>query len=118
MTATQDTTTGVGRVARVTGPVVDVEFPAEHMPELFNALNVDVTFDAGEGDVEHRILTDKDRPGFVIPMPQFQNFRDNCRYNAEGVAGLKTRPRSGRAPRLTSLQIGRASCRERVSSPV
>jgi F-type H+-transporting ATPase subunit beta len=57
MTATQDTTTGVGRVARVTGPVVDVEFPAEHMPELFNALNVDVTFDAGEGDVEHRILT-------------------------------------------------------------
>jgi F-type H+-transporting ATPase subunit beta len=57
MTATQDTTTGVGRVARVTGPVVDVEFPAEQMPELFNALNVDVTFDAGEGDVEHRILT-------------------------------------------------------------
>ena len=57
MTATQDTTTGVGRVARVTGPVVDVEFPAEHMPELFNALNVDVTFDAGEGDVEHRVLT-------------------------------------------------------------
>ena len=33
MTATQDTTTGVGRVARVTGPVVDVEFPAEQMPE-------------------------------------------------------------------------------------
>lgn len=26
------------------------------------------------------------------------------RYNAEGVEGLKTRPRSGRAPRLTSLQ--------------
>jgi F-type H+-transporting ATPase subunit beta len=49
MTATQDTTTGVGRVARVTGPVVDVEFPAEHMPELFNALNVDVTFDGGRG---------------------------------------------------------------------
>jgi transposase len=26
------------------------------------------------------------------------------RYNAEGVEGLKTRPRSGRAPRLTQLQ--------------
>ena len=26
MTATTETTTGVGRVARVTGPVVDVEF--------------------------------------------------------------------------------------------
>ena len=58
MTATQDeTTTGVGRVARVTGPVVDVEFPVEHMPELFNALTVDVTFDHGEGDVETTTLT-------------------------------------------------------------
>ncbi|HRV67532.1 MAG TPA: F0F1 ATP synthase subunit beta, partial [Candidatus Nanopelagicales bacterium] len=57
MTATPDTITGVGRVARVTGPVVDVEFPSEQMPELFNALKVDVTFDAGEGDVEHRTLT-------------------------------------------------------------
>ena len=46
MTATMDSATthakapGVGRVARVTGPVVDVEFPVEAMPELFNALNV------------------------------------------------------------------------------
>ncbi len=37
------------------------------------------------GNREHRILTDKERPGFVIPMPQFQQHRDNCRYNAEGV---------------------------------
>jgi F-type H+/Na+-transporting ATPase subunit beta len=57
MTATQDTTTAIGRVARVTGPVVDVEFPAEQMPELFNALKVHVVFDAGEGDVEDRTLT-------------------------------------------------------------
>ena len=33
---------GVGRVARVTGPVVDVEFPVESMPEIFNALEVEV----------------------------------------------------------------------------
>ena len=32
-----------GRVARVIGPVVDVEFPADAMPEIYNALNVDVT---------------------------------------------------------------------------
>jgi signal peptidase I len=37
------------------------------------------------GPVEHRILIDKDRTGFASPMPQFQSFRDNCRYNAEGV---------------------------------
>src|SRR4051812_44911198 len=34
---------GVGRIARVTGPVVDVEFAAEQMPEIFNALHVDRT---------------------------------------------------------------------------
>ncbi len=34
---------GVGRVARVIGPVVDVEFATEDMPEIYNALHVDVT---------------------------------------------------------------------------
>src|ERR671917_251574 len=50
MTATIDesaTETGaqgsVGRIARVIGPVVDVEFPVDAMPEIYNALKVDVT---------------------------------------------------------------------------
>jgi F-type H+-transporting ATPase subunit beta len=50
---------GVGRVARVTGPVVDVEFPVESMPELNNALKVTVDF-GGDEDTEGeeaRILT-------------------------------------------------------------
>ncbi|HEU4910495.1 MAG TPA: F0F1 ATP synthase subunit beta [Actinomycetes bacterium] len=34
---------GVGRVARVIGPVVDVEFSVDTMPEIYNALTVDVT---------------------------------------------------------------------------
>jgi F-type H+/Na+-transporting ATPase subunit beta len=37
------TAAGTGRVARVIGPVVDVEFPAEEMPEIYFALHVDVT---------------------------------------------------------------------------
>src|SRR5215470_3946774 len=37
------TIAGTGRVARVIGPVVDVEFPAEQMPEIYFALHVDVT---------------------------------------------------------------------------
>jgi F-type H+/Na+-transporting ATPase subunit beta len=41
--AENETTTGTGRVARVIGPVVDVEFPAEAMPEIYFALHVDVT---------------------------------------------------------------------------
>ena len=58
MTTTTETSTGVGRVARVTGPVVDVEFPVEAMPELYNALHVEVTFgDEIEGEVPSRILT-------------------------------------------------------------
>ncbi len=31
-----------GRVARVTGPVVDAEFPVDDMPEIYQALHVDV----------------------------------------------------------------------------
>src|SRR3978361_2326115 len=34
---------GVGRVARVIGPVVDVEFPVDTMPDLENAVLVDTT---------------------------------------------------------------------------
>ena len=41
------TATSTGRVSRVTGPVVDVEFPAESMPALYNALKVDINV-AGE----------------------------------------------------------------------
>jgi F-type H+-transporting ATPase subunit beta len=53
MTATAESSTtsgadrepGTGRVARVTGPVVDVEFGAEQMPDIYNALHVDVTIE-------------------------------------------------------------------------
>src|ERR1700726_2386895 len=34
-----------GRVARVIGPVVDVEFSADTMPDIYNALHVDITLD-------------------------------------------------------------------------
>ena len=47
------TTTTAGRVARVTGPVVDVEFPVEGMPEIYNALTVEVDL----GEVGKRTLT-------------------------------------------------------------
>ncbi|TNY37004.1 F0F1 ATP synthase subunit beta [Thermomonospora catenispora] len=43
MTAQVETATATGRVARIIGPVVDVEFPADAMPEIYNALHVDVT---------------------------------------------------------------------------
>src|SRR5215470_9688179 len=42
--AESGTATGTGRVARVIGPVVDVEFPAEALPEIYYALHTQVTF--------------------------------------------------------------------------
>ena len=38
----ESTDIATGRVARVIGPVVDVEFPAEQMPEIYYALHVDI----------------------------------------------------------------------------
>ncbi len=46
MTATSLETksaTGIGRVVRVIGPVVDVEFPRDALPEINNALEMEVT---------------------------------------------------------------------------
>src|SRR5579875_2820393 len=48
MTATLEEQTGnkeggTGRVVRVIGPVVDVEFAPDEMPEIYNALEVEVT---------------------------------------------------------------------------
>src|SRR5215471_6826753 len=42
-----DTKTATGRVVRVIGPVVDAEFPRDAMPDIFNALHVDVELTGG-----------------------------------------------------------------------
>jgi F-type H+/Na+-transporting ATPase subunit beta len=39
------TETKTGRVLRIIGPVVDVEFPRDSVPELFSALHAEVTFE-------------------------------------------------------------------------
>ena len=41
----------IGRVARVIGPVVDIEFPADAIPDIYNALTVDIDLTTqGEGE--------------------------------------------------------------------
>ncbi|GAB2952540.1 F0F1 ATP synthase subunit beta [Streptomyces pseudoechinosporeus] len=55
MTTTVETAVATGRVARVIGPVVDVEFPVDAMPEIYNALHVEVADPAQAG--EKKILT-------------------------------------------------------------
>src|SRR5690606_14110041 len=41
---------GVGRIARVIGPVVDIEFPPEELPELYNALKTTVRLSSEGSD--------------------------------------------------------------------
>src|SRR3984957_17293042 len=49
----EETPEGTGRVARVIGPVVDVEFSTEQdIPDIYNALQVEVTLEG-----ETRTLT-------------------------------------------------------------
>ncbi|GHI94888.1 F0F1 ATP synthase subunit beta [Streptomyces olivaceus] len=52
MTTTVETATATGRVARVIGPVVDVEFPVDAMPDIYNALHVEVADPAKEGELK------------------------------------------------------------------
>ena len=43
MTATvEETRTATGRIARVIGPVVDIEFPVDAMPEMYNKLECEL----------------------------------------------------------------------------
>ena len=47
---------GVGRVARVIGPVVDIEFPPDQIPEMYNALTVPIELAGqGEGESSHSL---------------------------------------------------------------
>ena len=54
MTATAAATRNIGRVVQVIGPVLDVEFEAERLPEIYNALEVTV---GGDGD-RHRVVAE------------------------------------------------------------
>lgn len=47
------TSFATGRVARVTGPVVDVEFPVDGMPQIYYALHVDVDLPAADENIEN-----------------------------------------------------------------
>ncbi len=50
-TAPAERTPGVGRIARVIGPVVDIEFPPDAIPEMYNALKTTVDLSSqGEGE--------------------------------------------------------------------
>jgi F-type H+-transporting ATPase subunit beta len=49
---------GTGRVVQVIGPVVDVEFPAEQIPGIYNALHVDVTLGGAQRTLTLEVAQD------------------------------------------------------------
>ncbi len=53
-TAPSQTGTGTGRVARVTGAVVDIEFPPGQIPDMYNALSTEVELPDSEGEGAQR----------------------------------------------------------------
>ena len=46
-TAVKGETKNIGKVVQVIGPVLDVEFESEHLPELYNALTINAKSDGG-----------------------------------------------------------------------
>lgn len=55
MTATETKVAGIGRIARVIGPVVDIEFPPDQLPEMYNALTTEIDLSA-QGEGESKVL--------------------------------------------------------------
>src|SRR6185312_12062096 len=57
LTAQPQPTTGApsttGRIVQIIGPVVDVQFPPEHLPEIYFALEVDLKATVGTGDADN-----------------------------------------------------------------
>ena len=101
MTVTEDRPTNqqtqaAGRVVRVTGPVVDVEFPRDAMPDIFNALKVDVT------------LADL---GKTLTLEVAQHLGDNV------VRAISMQPTDGlvRGAEVTDTGIARSACRSATS---
>src|SRR5579859_4666766 len=43
-------TATTGRITQIIGPVVDVQFPAEHLPDIYNALELDLAETVSTGD--------------------------------------------------------------------
>ena len=86
----------IGRVVQVIGPVLDVEFDPENLPDIYNALHLKATTESGQdieltaevqqhigrGQVRAVAMTSKNRP---VPAAQ-RSFISNL---ATAPSGLK-----------------------------
>src|SRR5437764_2167201 len=47
---------GTGRVVQITGPVVDIEFPPDQLPEIYNAVEIDTVGTLAEKSTKGRLI--------------------------------------------------------------
>ena len=47
---TRRSASATGRIVQIIGPVVDVEFPPEQLPEIYNALEIDLSQTVSTGE--------------------------------------------------------------------
>ena len=80
MTATIDETAetkakgGVGRIARVIGPVVDIEFPVDSMPNMYNKLETELTLSGETKILSLEVVEGEEKPAAddVLPLYEFE----------------------------------------------
>ena len=69
--------TSTGRVVRVIGPVVDVEFPPEDLPEIHTALTVERTLGGETTEIACEVAFWEWTRSGEIRHPSFKGFRDD-----------------------------------------
>ena len=71
----ETTTTSVGRIARVTGPVVDIEFPHDAIPDIYAALKTDITLEGETHEITLEVaqhLGDDVVRAIALPLYEFE----------------------------------------------
>src|SRR5262245_26336617 len=116
----------IGKIVQVIGPVIDVEFEAGHLPEIYNALRV-VSDGKGGGaaldvicEVEQHLGENRVRAVAMKPTDGMQ--RGMSATDLGGPITMPVGPQTlgrvlnvlGEPVDFPDRQIGRASCREGV----
>lgn len=65
----------------------DKEIPVEQRDDYLHAVKLYYSsqFEEALGNATHRILNDEVRPAGIFDTNDFQDYRENCQYNTEGV---------------------------------
>src|SRR4030081_3777233 len=75
-------TAKTGRITQIIGPVVDVQFPSEHLPEIYNALELDLaetvsTGDAADSSAESAAMKGIEQGGVRLVLEVQQHLGNN-----------------------------------------